>query len=225
MPSGNLPADVVWFCVPDGEIEPVVRRLYRALSGVRCAFHSSGALTSDVLGLLRRTGAGVASVHPLMTFVTGPAPELRGVPFAIEGDRTAVRMARKIVRHLGGEPVPIRKRDKAGYHAFATMICPLLVSLLVSAEKTASVAGLSGPRARRLMMPIVRQTLENYERLGPGDAFSGPIVRGDLDTIGAHLHSIRSQPVARDVYTALAKAALEYLPSAKRRGFAKLFKT
>jgi len=225
MPRGKLPADAVWFCVPDREIAAVARKFSGALSGGRYAFHSSGALTSDVLGLLRRSGTEVASVHPLMTFVTGSVPELRGVPFAIEGDQSAVRMGRRIVRHLGGDPVDIRKRDKAGYHAFATMICPMLVSLLASAEKAASVAGMSGRKARRLMMPIVRQTLANYQRLGPGGAFSGPIVRGDVDTVRAHLQAFRSRPASRAVYTALARAALEYLPSANRRGLTQLLET
>ena len=67
-----------------------------------------------------------------MTFVKRSVPDLAGVSFAIEGDETAVRVARQIVRNLGGRPVDIQRRDKVAYHAFATMICPLLVSLLAA---------------------------------------------------------------------------------------------
>ena len=134
-----------------------------------------------------------------MTFVKGSVPELTGVPFAIEGDAAAVRVARTVVRNLGGKPVAIRKQDKVAYHAFATMICPLLVSLLAASEKAAALAGMSAAESRRRMLPIIRQTLRNYEKLGPARAFSGPIVRGDVETIRAHLKALAKSPSAKKV--------------------------
>lgn len=217
-----LCADVIWFCVPDGEIA----RAVGAFSQVQChgkyAFHSSGVLSSDALSSLRRAGARVASVHPLMTFVKGSVPELTGVPFAIEGDASAVRVAESIVRDLGGQAVGIKKQDKVAYHAFATMICPLLVSLLAASEKTAARAGLSAADARRRMLPIIRQTLHNYEKLGPAGAFSGPIVRGDMETIRAHLKALANVRSAKNVYAALARAALDFLPNRNRSQIAHL---
>jgi predicted short-subunit dehydrogenase-like oxidoreductase (DUF2520 family) len=217
-------ADVVWFCVPDSQITRVAARFADQPRRTKCAFHSSGVLTSDALDCLRRSGAAVASVHPLMTFVAGSVPELGGVPFAIEGDARAVRAAREIVRELAGRPVGIKKKDKIAYHAFATMICPLLVSLLASAENAAELAGMSETEARRRMMPIIRQTLRNYEKLGPAGAFSGPIVRGDVETVQAHLGALRTRPRARAVYIELAKAALENLPSANSSELARLLR-
>jgi predicted short-subunit dehydrogenase-like oxidoreductase (DUF2520 family) len=215
-------ADVVWLCVPDAEIARVAQSISQFFRVRSYAFHSSGVLTSDVLISLRESGTAVASVHPLMTFVRASVPELAGVPFAIEGDPKAARLARKIVRDLGGKAFAIGKKEKVAYHAFATIICPLLVSLLATAEKTAALAGMSEREARRRMMPIVRQTLRNYERLGPAGAFSGPIVRGDAETIRAHLHSLRRKPTAKKAYTALARAALDYLPNRSRQSIEKL---
>ncbi len=78
-----LEGDLVWFCVPDREIARAARQLAEAADWKgKVALHSSGALASDELGLLRRRGAAVASVHPLMTFVRGSVPSLKGVPFA-----------------------------------------------------------------------------------------------------------------------------------------------
>ena len=71
----------------------------------RTVFHSSGALTSDVLAPLRAKGAYVASVHPGMTFVRKSVPTLEGVPFGVEGDPAAVRMAKRLVQDLGGKAV------------------------------------------------------------------------------------------------------------------------
>ena len=77
-------------------------------------------------------------------------PTLADVPFAIEGDLRAIDAAKKIVRDLHGEAFPIRKRDKAAYHAFSTMICPLLVSLLATSETVAEAAGIVDPGNCRL---------------------------------------------------------------------------
>lgn len=220
--AAEVRADLIWLCVPDQEIERIARIFSKLEWKGRYAFHSSGVLSSDALTSLRDAGARVASVHPLMTFVKGSIPALTGVPFAIEGDPSAVRMARGIVRALGGRPVAIKKRDKIAYHAFATMICPLLVSLLATSEKAAARAGLSTAESRRRMLPIIRQTLHNYEKLGPNGAFSGPIVRGDVETIRAHLKGLAKAPAARSLYVALAKAALELLPNCNYRQIARL---
>jgi predicted short-subunit dehydrogenase-like oxidoreductase (DUF2520 family) len=215
--SAHLDADLVWFCVPDREIAAASQQLATAtVWKKKIAFHSSGALASDELKALRRRGASVASVHPLMTFVSGSIPSLRGVPFAVEGDAAAVRAARRIVRNLGGEAFTIRKQHKAAYHAWGAFTSPLLVATLVTGERLARAAGLSAVEARKKMLPIVRQTITNYETLGPAGAFSGPIVRGDAEIVRKHLKVLKKVPQARHVYMALARAALQYLPVRNR---------
>lgn len=212
----RLDADVIWFCVPDSKIAEAAEELGGGNLRDKIALHSSGALSSDVLGTLRRKGAMVASVHPLMTFVSGSRPSLAGVPFALEGNGSAVRAARKIVKDLAGVPFAVSKRHKQAYHAFATMVCPLLISLLATSERVAGLAGISPNESRRRMMPIIRQTLANYERLGPAASFSGPIVRGDAEIIAKHLATLEAEPVAREAYSGLVSAALECLPSKNR---------
>jgi predicted short-subunit dehydrogenase-like oxidoreductase (DUF2520 family) len=213
----RLDADLVWFCVPDREIAASARQFASVVDWTKkIAFHSSGALTSDELKSLRQNGAAVASVHPLMTFVTGSLPSLRGVPFAMEGDAAAVRSARQIVRTLGAEAFTIRKQYKAAYHAWGAFASPLLVAMLVTAEQLARKAGLSAVEARKKMLPIVRQTIANYAALGGPGAFSGPIVRGDAEIVLKHLQVLRKVPEATDVYLALARAALRYLPVRNR---------
>jgi predicted short-subunit dehydrogenase-like oxidoreductase (DUF2520 family) len=213
----QLSPQVMWFCVPDAEIARVADTFSHLQWKGKFAFHSSGVLSSDALNSLRNVGARVASIHPLMTFVKGSIPELTGVPFAIEGDASALRVARGIVRDLRGQAVGIKKRDKVAYHAFATMICPLLVSLLAVSEKAAGLAGMSAAESRRRMLPIIRQTLCNYEKRGPAGAFSGPIVRGDVETISAHMKALAKAPAAKNAYAALARAALDLLPNRNRR--------
>jgi predicted short-subunit dehydrogenase-like oxidoreductase (DUF2520 family) len=151
-----------------------------------------------------------------MTFVRGAAPSLKGVSFGVEGDAAAVMQAGKIVHSLGGSAFPIRKNNKAAYHAWGGFTSPLLVALLITGEQVAKVAGISANDARKKMMPIIRQTLRNYEQLGPAVAFTGPLVRGDAEVVRKHLHLLRKLPLARDVYIALARSALKNLPVRNR---------
>ena len=214
----KIDADVVWFCVPDGAIAVAAQSLATAIDWTgKVALHSSGALTSAELAVLRKHGAALGSAHPLMTFVRGSRPTLAGVPFAIEGDRRAVQATRAIVKSLGADPYSIRAKDKAAYHAWSTFASPLFTALLATSEQVALGAGMKRSAARRRMLPILKQTLANYEALGAASAFSGPIVRGDVGTVKQHLTVLRDVPVAQQVYIALAQAALAYLPSKNRK--------
>jgi len=214
--TAKLNSELVWFCVPDSQIANVADRLSEKNWKARFAFHSSGVLASGVLLQLRDKGAAVASVHPLMTFIDGALPDLEGVTFAVEGDARAVKLATSVALGLKAVPRPIRKQDKAAYHAFATMICPLLVALLAAAENAARVAGVSHRDARKRMLPIINQTVANYFKAGPAKAFTGPIARGDADSVRLHLEALAKSPSAWNAYVALAQAALEVLPSRNR---------
>lgn len=214
----RITADIIWFCVPDGKINQAAKEIRESANWKnRLAFHSSGALASDELGPLRKSGAALASVHPLMTFVEGSRPKLKGVPFALEGDHAAIKAARELVRRLGGEPFTIRKHEKVLYHAWGTFASPLLISLLATTEQVARASGIEIRNTRKKMLPILKQTLANYAALGPAQAFSGPIVRGDAEILRQHLRSLRKIPQAGDVYVTLALAALRYLPAGNRK--------
>lgn len=221
----EIRAEVVWFCVPDGIIASAAGSLCEAADWRgKVALHSSGALSSDELAVLRRRGAVVAAVHPLMTFVRGSRPSLAGVPFAIEGDQRAVRAARAIVLNLGGRPFAIQKRHKEAYHAWGMFASPLLTALLAASERVAVAAGVERKAARERMLPILRQTLENYARLGAPGTFSGPIARGDIETVKRHLRVLRTMPDAREIYVALARAGLRDLPTKNRADLEKMLK-
>jgi predicted short-subunit dehydrogenase-like oxidoreductase (DUF2520 family) len=219
----RLRAEVIWFCVPDSEIAQAANSLVSSPSWKgKVALHSSGALTSDELDSLRQRGASVASVHPLMTFVRGSRPSLKDVPFALEGDLKAVKVARLLVRDLRGLPFNIRKNRKEAYHLWGMFASPFLTALLAETETIADAAGIKPLEARRKMLPILRQTLNNYEKLGAARSFSGPIVRGDVETVQKHLNVLKKIAGARDVYVALARVALRELPSKNRAALEKL---
>lgn len=216
-------SDVVWLLHTDDALAPTAHAL--AGSGDwrgKVVMHSSGALSSDVLKPLRQAGAHTASLHPMMTFVPGTAPDMSNVPFAVEGDRQAVAAAKQIVRNLGAEAFPIRKSAKVLYHALGSFSSPLVVATLVTAERVGHAAGLTLPQTRKVMAAILRQTLRNYLERGPAAAFSGPIKRGDLETVRRHLRELQRVPDARPVYIALVRSAVRDLPSARKRDLLQL---
>src|SRR5438270_13135928 len=92
-------SDILWICHTDDALAETAKLLARkpGWSG-KMVLHSSGAHTSDVLSPLKRKGASTASVHTMMTFVTGATPRMEEVPFALEGDTRAVAVARRNVR-------------------------------------------------------------------------------------------------------------------------------
>jgi predicted short-subunit dehydrogenase-like oxidoreductase (DUF2520 family) len=211
-------SDILWICHTDDALAGTARSLARKPGWAgKVVLHSSGALTSDVLSPLKRKGASTASLHPMMTFVPGATPRMQEVPFAVEGDSHAVSVARRIVRDMGAESFAIKKAAKPLYHALGSFSSPLIVAALVTAERVGRGAGLTASQTRRVMAPILRQTMKNYVERGAAAAFSGPIKRGDINTVLRHLKELKRVPGASEVYRALVKSALIDLPSVKRK--------
>ncbi len=220
--DGILPSGLVWITVPDDRIASVASQLAQGQSWKKATvFHSSGALTSDVLSPLGDRGAHVASVHPGMTFVHKVMPSFIGVPFGVEGDAAALRLATKMVADLGGTAYTIPRENKVLYHAFGTFASPLLIGLMATLEQVGKEAGISKSQVRKMAGPLLRQTLNNYLEHGAAAAFSGALIRGDVATVRRHLDELRKIPKARDVYRAVARVAIEQLPVKNRAALRK----
>ena len=216
-------SDVVWLLHTDDALATTAQTLARAGDWRgKVALHSSGALSSDVLQPLKKAGAQTASLHPMMTFVAGTSLEMSKVPFAVEGDREAIAAAKQIVRRLHAEIFPIRKSAKVLYHALGSFSSPMIVATLVTAERVGRAAGLSLPQTRKMMAAILQQTLKNYMERGPAAAFSGPIKRGDLETVRRHLRALKRVPEAGEIYRALVRSALRDLPSVRKKELLRL---
>jgi predicted short-subunit dehydrogenase-like oxidoreductase (DUF2520 family) len=212
-----LDSRLIWVTVPDDAIAEVATRLaMRHDWHGKVVFHSSGALTSDVLAPMHDRGAAVASVHPGMTFVSKSVPRLANVPFGVEGDSRAVRLAKRIVADLGATAITIRKENKVLYHAFDTFASPMLIGLMAALHQVGEAAGIPPSRVRMMAGPLLRKTLENYLEHGAASALSGALMRGDVATIRRHLEALKSTPHARHAYIALARIVVKELPVANR---------
>lgn len=216
-------SDIVWLLHTDDALAGTARLLARSTGwNGKVVLHSSGALSSDVLAPLRKAGAHVASLHPMMTFVSGTSPDMTKVPFAVEGDRQAVATAKAIVRALGAELFEIRKSAKVLYHALGSFSSPMVVATLVTAERVGRAAGLTQMQSRKVMSAILQQTIRNYLERDAASAFSGPIKRGDLETVRRHLNALKKVPDAAGVYRSLVKSALRDLPSMRKKDLLRL---
>jgi|SRR5271169_3541306 len=206
-----LAAQVILITTPDRCTAEVAEHLARIgaeeLRG-KIVLHTSGALSSDVLDSVRQCGAAVGSLHPLQTFSGVGVPPLEGRVFAIEGDTAAVRMARQMARTLGAVPVHIEGSKKPLYHAAGALAAGNVLALMEAATRLITAAGMKRREAVLALLPLTRQVLENFERLGPRAAWTGPLSRGDYGVVAAHTEAMNDLPPEfRQAYEAVNRLA------------------
>jgi predicted short-subunit dehydrogenase-like oxidoreductase (DUF2520 family) len=148
----------------------------------------------------------------MMSFVHHGTEATFEVPFAVEGDARALRVARRIVGDLGGESLEISAANKPLYHAFGAFLSPLVIANLALAERIGIKAGVPKSFIRQAIAPILATTIFNYITLGAAAAFSGPLVRGDVETVRKNLAALKKVTDAEDVYRALARSTVRTLP-------------
>lgn len=222
---------MVVIAVPDDAVGAVASGLARAggsWSG-RPVFHTSGLLPADVLGPLAERGAPVASLHPVQSFPRKdlPGSVFRGVSWGIEGDSAAVKEAVAIVRSLRGHVVLLTARDKPRYHAACALASNALVALEWTAAGLLRSTGMTEAAAARTLLPLAQGTLQNVKSLGLEKALTGPIARGDVETVRRHLEALETDRGAGRVYRSLGLqvlrlAAARGLPAAKVRSLKRL---
>jgi predicted short-subunit dehydrogenase-like oxidoreductase (DUF2520 family) len=221
--QATFPGEVVWICVGDAAIAETAGLMSnRGEWKGKYVFHASGALSSNELKSLKRKGASVASMHPMMSFVRSAEASFEHVPFALEGAASAKAVAVEIAKALGGMSFELKKKDKPLYHALGAFSSPLLVAHLATAERIGKRLGLKPEQTRKIIAPILQKTLLNYLQHGGAAAFSGPMMRGDVQTVRRNLEALKRTPGADEVYRALAKMAVRALPVRQKSEIVKL---
>jgi predicted short-subunit dehydrogenase-like oxidoreductase (DUF2520 family) len=190
-------ADAVLLCVPDAEIAAAAG----AVAAGPLVGHCSGATGLAPLGPHE-----AFSLHPLMT-VTASGATFIGAGAAIAGSSTrALETAAGLARLLQMQPVQVADRDRAAYHAAASIASNFLVTLEGAAERVAASAGVG----RQLLAPLVRAAVDNWAALGPERALTGPVARGDEATVAAQRAAICERtPELLGLFDALVQATRE----------------
>lgn len=206
-------ADLILICVPDAAVAAVARELAAAPLDWKgkIVLHTSGALSSRELAPLKQAGADVGSVHPAQSFAGPDTPpaRFRGVSFAVEGDPRAAAAGKRLARGVGGRPFAIRAGDKAAYHAACSLASNMLVPLFDAACSVLEKTGMGPREAARVLLPLVRGTVENLEGPDRAGALTGPIARGDEETVRLHLDALKGRRREADLYRLLGLRALE----------------
>jgi len=212
--------DLVLVTTGDDAIAPLVRDLagQGAFSPGQCVVHMSGALSLSALEPAAASDALVGCAHPLVSFASAEAAVLAipGSYFGVTAGPGAGETLGALVAVLGGHAVAVPDDAKALYHAAAVVASNYLVAIEDLAAELMRGAGFDDADALRALQPLMSGTLENVRARGTTAALTGPIVRGDVDTVRQHLKALRDMPAGcADLYRALG---LRTLDVATRRG-------
>ncbi len=203
-----LDSKVILLSTPDSALGTVANALAsfdESKLRDKIVLHTSGAMDRTVLAPLARRGASTGSLHPMQTFSGRGAPNLEKVIFAVEGDRRAAAVARQIARSLRGVPVTIRGENKPAYHAAGLLVAGHSLGLMEAATQILLKLGFSRRDALSTLLPLTRQMLDNFEKLGPKKSWTGPVSRGDFETLAKHTKAMRHYPREfQEAYAALA---------------------
>lgn len=212
-------ADIVFITTPDGAIRPVCEDV-AARGGFRkgtVVIHTSGAQTIGLLEAAQRAGAYRAVLHPLQSVPTRELGEknIPGSYFRIEADPEALDTARGLATALGGAELVMPKwssgpESAALYHAGAVAASNYFVALVDMSLRFYEALGADRSEALKAILPLIRGTLANIETAGVPVALTGPIMRGDADTVRGHLEAMASRtPELLPLYKALARHTVQ----------------
>ncbi len=209
-------ADVIWLTVPDPAIDATARAIAAALeprAQLRVAVHASGSLSEEVLAPLRGAGACIAVAHPILSFGT-TRTVIEGATFTLAGDTRATREVARLVRALGARAI-VRAVHGPRYHAAlalaangSTALLSLAAGLLGSSDPS-----LGATESRRALASLLRSVADNVARVGPIEALTGPVARGDAGAVARHLAALEEGE--REDYVAVARLVLR---AARARG-------
>jgi predicted short-subunit dehydrogenase-like oxidoreductase (DUF2520 family) len=210
-----LNSTVVLITTPDGALESVAKNLAH-LGGSewsgKVVLHTSGSLDSSVLQPLADLGAATGSMHPMQTFSNQNLPDLANCIFGIDGSPAALQVARKMIHQMGGVAVRLSGANKAAYHAAGSFACVYVLALMETATRLLMTQGFKRRQAMRALLPLVRQTLNNFESVGPLAAWTGPLSRGDFSTIERHVKALADfEPEYLEAYKTLSRLTAEVL--------------
>lgn len=221
----QLPAaDLTWIACSDDSIADVVRSLLEnsALKSGSVVVHSSGVLDSTVLAPLQDRGCFIASLHPLKAFAADFLDEhaFQLVHCVLEGDIQACLYLTDLFEDLGAKLIRIRPESKALYHAAAVMASNYLITLAACSEALFKQAGIEANQTQNMILSLMQSNLNNINAKNAiAASLTGPLARGDMQTIERHLAAI-SDPLISALYktAGLATLPLTQLSEENKKG-------
>jgi len=212
LPTRPIRADLVILAVRDRDLTPLARALAesRLLQPRSVCVHVAGALDAEPLAALRGVCAGVAQMHPMISFAsTDLAPSLARGNVHLQGDPVAVQRGRAFAKKLGMSPRTFPRLDTVGYHAGAGLVANGAAALAAIGSELLVRCGVPADEAPKLLGPLLRSVADNVETIGFPGALTGPVRRGDAVGLEKHLATLRERlPAAVPLFVASGLAQL-----------------
>jgi len=192
-------SDIILIAVPDDEIVNVWDKLSKENIEGRCVIHTSGALSSEIFSDAKELRAEAASLHPMMTFssIDTEIKSMEEMSLVLEGDSP---QAKKLIEGLGNKYFSVEKKFKMRYHLAGVYASNLIIPMIHRGIENLERCGFSEEEAKNILLPLVGKTVENIGEKGIKDSVTGPLHRGDLNTLKGHLNS--QEVWERDLYLA-----------------------
>jgi predicted short-subunit dehydrogenase-like oxidoreductase (DUF2520 family) len=206
-------SDIIFICVPDDQLAGVVSTVDRLKVDLskKTFVHTSGAYSSEILIRLRDSNGQIASAHPIYSFGNAEAEDisLEGVYFDLEGDVAAVDALKNIFRRVGIKFIEISRDQKIAVHIASVFYSNYLVGLTQVAQAVLRACGFPEENFWEPFVPLIGSTLKNLSANSPAQALTGPIKRGDVQTVEKHLAYLKSHnSAAVPAYVQMARAIL-----------------
>ncbi|MFN2384419.1 MAG: DUF2520 domain-containing protein [Gemmatimonadota bacterium] len=209
-----MATDLWLLTVPDHAIADVAAALADQSTLPRAAAHCAGAHPATLLARLAAAGVACGSWHPAMTFRGEPddVAALADAGIALEGDAEAVALLVAFTDALGLSRTAVATERKALYHAALVVACNGRMALDAAAARLLASAGLDPDAAERLLRPLIARTEQNLRAALPGAVLTGPVARGDAETVRVELAALAGEPALLALYRALGTIALDLVP-------------
>lgn len=208
---GELAAqsEILFITTPDDTIKEVWKRIKKESIQNKIICHFSGSLSSAVFSNRRETGAFACSIHPMYAFSskTTSYKQLNQILFTMEGDAEALSVMKPLFEKAGNKVCVIDPDKKGRYHAAASMVSNMMVGLYQMGLTMLTDCGFSSEDAAELIAPLVRGNMDSLLATSPEQALTGPIERGDEETVERHLSLLTEEE--RDVYIRLGQVLVE----------------
>jgi len=203
-------ASVVFITTPD-DVIPDIAAGIRWRPG-QIAVHCSGVHSIDILEPAARSGAHVCCLHPLQTFagIEEAINNISGSTFALEGDEVGLAVASEMAQALEGNIILLKAGDKVKYHIAAVTLSNYLVALMKTSADLWQSFGIPQEEAVKALLPLLKGTVRNIERVGIPGCLTGPIARGDVETVRKHINALAAdQPEKINIYRVMGLKTLE----------------
>lgn len=204
-------AAVVLVAVPDSAIEAVAEeaREKGACGPAQIWIHVSGAKPATALSPLLGRVLAVGAVHPAHVFAPGQVTQLKcGFTFAVDGGNEILALAERMASDLGGRTVRVSGDQRTAYHAATVLASNCVAALLAESRRLMAAGGIGTEDAERLVVSLARSAVSHAGKVGVNASLSGPIRRGDADTVSAHLGALGAVGSSQEIYRTLGLATV-----------------